>query len=661
MARQRCPNCLKLVDVGIYVSGRRIRCPNCHVPFVVTREDAKAGEAVPVGTPTPSTPPRRQLGVEAETTPSRPVHALQADGSPQGYDTDRDEAVAVLADAPEIPGYRIESVIGQGAMGTVYRGVRTSDKLVVALKVLAEKLQTSSEFVARFEREVAALKAVQHPCVVALIDHGAVGERHWFAMEFVEGTSLRAEYAVTHPVASRVVEILRQVTHGLVAAHDAGVVHRDLKPENVVVRPDGGVSIVDFGLAGLFGGGDPHPNLTRSRVTMGTVNYMAPEQRTDAKYVDQRADIYAVGVMLYEGFTSDLPVGRFAYPTERGLVLPKFGDAVLARALAKEPGDRYPNARAMLSDLDKLAKVLENTAMADTAPPRNPSIMLREQVALRRRSLRETFLHPRSRRNTLLVGALLLVATLVYVGWMWWRTPAAFEVVVGDGKAERSTARTQLEGPTLGLVAGERTALEVQFGSWSVVSGSVVHKAVVPRQGATGVADRVYLQPQLARAVLAGSSSGDVLRVRLRLDRVPVPARARYQAQSDGFVDEARPDLPVRAGIGLALGNTLVGGYVDANGTCGYFRARGAELELFEQMCASGGDQEALVELRRSEQGLVLRVDNLTLPARELASGLDRAQPALVCQNAECIFAPATAATSKPRPPAKARASGTGS
>ncbi|MBN2358313.1 MAG: serine/threonine protein kinase [Deltaproteobacteria bacterium] len=637
MAQQRCPNCLKLVDVGIYVSGRRIRCPNCRVPFVVTREDAGPGELAPAGG-SPSAPPRRALNVEAETTPSRPVNALRSDGSPFVNDTDRDDAIAALAEAPEIPGYCITSVIGQGAMGTVYRGTRAADGSVVALKVLAEKLQTSPEFVARFEREVAALKAVQHPCVVALVDHGAVGERRWFAMEYVEGTSLRAEYAVTHPVASRVVEILRQVSAGLVAAHDAGVVHRDLKPENVVVRPDGGVSIVDFGLAGLFGGGDPHPNLTRSRVTMGTVNYMAPEQRTDAKYVDQRADIYAVGVMLYEGFTGDLPVGRFQYPTERGLLLPKFGDAVLARALAKEPGDRYANARALLGDLDKLAKVLENTAMADTAPPRNPSLVLREQVALRRRSLRETFMHPRSRRVAAAVVALLLAAAIAGVGWIWWQAPAAYEVVVADGRAQRSAARAQIEGPTLGLVGGERTALETQFGSWSAPGGSVVHRAV---------SDQVHLQPHLARAVLAGASSGETLRVRLHLDRVPAPARARYQAQSDGFVEEARPDLPVRAGLGLALGGILVGGYIDSNGTCGYFRARGAELELFEQVCATGGDQEALLELRHGEQGLVLRVDNLVLPPQQLASGLERAQPALVCQNAECVFSAA-------RPPAGA-------
>src|SRR5690606_37393142 len=110
------------------------------------------------------------------------------------------------------------------------------------------------------------------------------------------------------------------------------VIHRDLKPENILMHGPAGDErpvLVDFGLAGILEEeNDPHPNLTKSRMTMGTVNYMAPEQRTDAKRVDQRADLYAAGVIFYELLTGDLPIGRFALPTERGFGVSKSVDDV---------------------------------------------------------------------------------------------------------------------------------------------------------------------------------------------------------------------------------------------------------------------------------------------------------------------------------------------
>ncbi len=640
MIDQQCPNCFKRVDVSIYVSGQKVRCPRCRVPFVVTRA---SGTPLPISAPPaqaaaalePAPLPSRAR-FEAKTTPSRPVHALRADGQPV---SNAEAPVPPPPDAPEIPGYRIDALLGQGAMGTVYRATRLKDGVTVAIKMLAEQLQTNQEFVARFEREIAALAAVDHQGVVRLLEMSQVGERRFFAMEFVEGTSLRAEFSVTKPVPARVVSILRAVTRGLEAAHAAGVVHRDLKPENVMVEADGGIRIVDFGLAGLFGDGDPHPNLTRSRVTMGTVNYMAPEQRTDAKYVDQRADIYAVGVMLYEGLTGDLPVGRFQYPGERGLGLPMLSDTILARALAKEPRERYPDAATLLADLDKLAKVLKSAALADTALPRAPNQVLSSQVARRRRSLiRETVLGPPSRRWTMLAVASLLVAALGFaVGWWWLDRGDFYEVVVEGDRASRQRLEQSFEGPSLGLAPGPTVRFAAALGSWQAVEKTVQHRAV------TG---KVHLQPTFARAVV-DSVAAARLQLQLRLRRQDIPVKARQIARADGYSSEARLDLPVRAGLGFAVGNRVVGGFIGSDGTCGYLDARGPRLEVWTQVCGSGGDQQARVELWREDSMLHLRVDDLHLPPHPVQFGAEAPQPVLLCQNAECEFSSAVSRADK--------------
>jgi serine/threonine-protein kinase len=261
-------------------------------------------------------------------------------------------------------------MLGQGAMGSVWKAAHAKTGELVAIKVLVEHLARVPDFIWRFEREAAALAAVRHQGVVALKDRGNHEGVHYLIMEYVDGEPIRREMERTRMPANRAVAICRRVARGLEAAHRAGIVHRDLKPENVLLSKQGELKIVDFGLAGLAEEVNPHPNLTRSRVTMGTVNYMAPEQRTDAKRVDKRADIYSLGVILYEMFTRDLPLGRFQFPHERGFPVPAFADDLLRRALATQPSDRQQTAIQLDGDLAELERILANPALEDTTSKR---------------------------------------------------------------------------------------------------------------------------------------------------------------------------------------------------------------------------------------------------------------------------------------------------
>jgi serine/threonine-protein kinase len=359
--------------VSIYVTGQKARCPTCGNKFVVERTGpggrasqdgvtsppaAAAARKTPLATP--ATPPA------AETRSERaPARAVANDAAAEAQPTDVNGAAPALAGAPVVPGYTPTKMLGQGAMGSVWKAVDTTSGEAVAIKILVEHLAKTPDFILRFDREAKAMEAVDHPYVVKMRNRGSHGGVHYIVMEFVEGEPIRREMERTNMPPLRAVAMCRRVARGLQAAHSKGIVHRDLKPENVLLSKSGELKIVDFGLAALFSEMDPAPNLTRSRITMGTMNYMAPEQRTDAKRVDRRADIYSLGVMLYEMLTRQLPLGRFMLPVERGLPLPPFIDDILRKALAPEAPQRHQTAAEFDADLAQLEKMLQNPPPPD--------------------------------------------------------------------------------------------------------------------------------------------------------------------------------------------------------------------------------------------------------------------------------------------------------
>lgn len=372
MHAQSCPVCLHAVDVSIFVTGQTVRCKRCRNKFVVERSDAApeaAGDrrATPMAVPRVSIPPDTRNDRARLATPmAAPVAAAPAPApvpAPLAATAAPTDATEPL---PVVPGYTMLKKQGEGAMGSVWKAIHDDTGEVVALKFLVAHLAKYPDFISRFEREARAMEVSQSPYVVRLRGRGDHGGVYYIIMEFIEGYPLRNEMAQLARNPGRAVGICRRIARGLQAMHNAGVRHRDLKPENVLMGQQGEVKIVDFGLAGMAREVDPHPNLTKTRVTMGTMNYMAPEQRVDAKRVDARADIFSLGVMLFEMLTGELPTGIFKFPHERGLPgVPPYTDVLLRKALAHEPVDRHRNAEELDADLKQLENILRNPQAED--------------------------------------------------------------------------------------------------------------------------------------------------------------------------------------------------------------------------------------------------------------------------------------------------------
>jgi hypothetical protein len=263
-----------------------------------------------------------------------------------------------VAEASLLPGstfgrYEILEVIGRGGMGVVYRARQPGLDRQVALKILSPRLAADREFVERFEREAKALARLSHPSIVAVHDCGVEAGTPYLSMELVDGESLRRILADRGLTPARALRIVPQLCDALEYAHSQGVVHRDIKPENILIDGRGRVKIADFGLAMIIGAGSPR--LTQTHAVMGTPHYMAPEQVENPKTVDHRADIYSMGVVLYEMLTGELPIGAFAKPSEKAEVHRRL-DEIILRALAKEPDRRYQKASQLKLDVTSVPR-----------------------------------------------------------------------------------------------------------------------------------------------------------------------------------------------------------------------------------------------------------------------------------------------------------------
>ncbi len=287
---------------------------------------------------------------------------------------DRREAVPEPAElAGDFPALEILELIGRGGMGCVYKARQRGLDRVVALKILPRHAATAS-FTERFAREARALARLSHPSIVTVYDFGEAGGAYYFVMEYVDGVNLRQLLRESQGRLERVeaLRIVGAMCDALEYAHEEGIVHRDIKPENILLDRRGRVKIADFGLAKLLrenGGGRADLTLTSPDQLMGTLHYMAPEQTETPLAVDHRADIYSLGVVLYEMLTGELPLGRFPLPSEVGRGDPQL-DRIVERTLAKDPSRRFQRA----SEIKTAVEAIGGAGAGAAAPSAVPAV-----------------------------------------------------------------------------------------------------------------------------------------------------------------------------------------------------------------------------------------------------------------------------------------------
>ncbi len=269
--------------------------------------------------------------------------------------------------------YEVLALLGSGGMGKVYLARDTQLDRKVALKLLSGKLTRNGEWLRRFVREARAISALNHPNIITVHEVGELDGHHYIATEHIEGQSLRARL-LEGPLALAVaLEIAVQLCSALMAAHSAGIVHRDIKPENIMLRPDGWLKLLDFGLAKPLAAADPDGVDTIPGVVMGTASYMSPEQAR-GQPVDARSDLFSLGVLLYEMLAGATPFAgatasdviaavleRQPLPlSQRVAGLPGELDALVARCLRKERELRPAAAAELLPTLKQLQRDLDS-------------------------------------------------------------------------------------------------------------------------------------------------------------------------------------------------------------------------------------------------------------------------------------------------------------
>src|SRR5262245_58895898 len=266
---------------------------------------------------------------------------------------------------PEIPGYKVESVLGHGGMGIVFCARHLRLGRLVALKMTRAGSYAGPQERERFQREVEAVAALRHPNVVQVYDVGDVNGRQYFTMELMEGGSLARKLAGALQPPRQSATLLATLAGAIQAAHEAGLIHRDLKPDNVLLTADGRPKVADFGLARRL---DADECLTLAGAVIGTPSYTAPEQaRGDRGAVGPRTDVYTLGAILYECLTGKPPfraataaatlhqvvAAEPVAPRRLNPSIPRDLETVCLKCLRKEPERRYSSALEFADDLHR--------------------------------------------------------------------------------------------------------------------------------------------------------------------------------------------------------------------------------------------------------------------------------------------------------------------
>lgn len=446
-------------------------------------EEVQADERVTTIPPEPAPAPAEQLPDEsahAELVP--PVAEVSAPAARRsGFEPPpprdpNDPLIGELVDGR----YRVLRVLGVGGIGLVYLCQHEVLEKPVAIKVLRREYVAHDDLNERFLNEARASSAIKSPRIVDTLDVGTLPDgAPYFVMEYVEGETLAAMLDRDGSIElSRAVEISKQMAEGLDAAHAAGVIHRDLKPENVFLapQPDGAlfVKIFDFGIAKVA---RARKRLTYAGAVFGTPHYMSPEQARGDE-VDQRSDLYALGVMMFEMFTGKVPfdgedpLAVMSQHVDRvpplmsslhGVSVPPVLEAIVSRCLAKDARDRYASANELLADLVSLpieelaaarasrvaAPVSAATAAPAPTPTRLPSLQQQQRPETLHAHVVSTSAQP-GKRNRVLWGGLALAGVVAASVLFWTARRDAGEPSVSAALAERRAATSPSANPAGG-------------------------------------------------------------------------------------------------------------------------------------------------------------------------------------------------------------------
>ena len=277
--------------------------------------------------------------------------------------------------------YRIINQIGKGGMATVYKAYQPSVDRYVAVKVLPSQLAESKEFATRFQQEARIIAKLEHPHILPVFDYGESNGIAFFVMRYLEAGTLKDRMVAGRPLPIQEIDkLFTQLSEALSYAHSHGVIHRDLKPANALIDSQGNVFLTDFGIAKLLESASPR--LTQTDAIMGTPAYISPEQ-AQGQPVDQRSDIYSLGIILYEMVTGSVP---FVAETPLAVIfkhitdplpppslvkpdIPKPVEKVILKALAKDPRDRFATAAEFVAAWKRSLEVREKVAQMVTVPP----------------------------------------------------------------------------------------------------------------------------------------------------------------------------------------------------------------------------------------------------------------------------------------------------
>jgi len=253
-----------------------------------------------------------------------------------------------------LPQYEVIDILGRGGMGAVYKARQKSLKRLVAIKILPLGMADDEmKFVERFQNEAQTMAAMNHPAIVSVYDFGETANGLlYFIMEYVDGSDVHKLIQASGKLSDEyALAITAHVCDALDYAHKRGVIHRDIKPANILIDQEGHIKVADFGLAKMD---DPSmtSGLTKTNMAMGTPDYVAPEVLSPGMVADHRADLYAVGVMLYQMLTGEVPRGMFKLPSQKGIGSDPRFDQIICKAMEQDREERYQSAMDVRHALD---------------------------------------------------------------------------------------------------------------------------------------------------------------------------------------------------------------------------------------------------------------------------------------------------------------------